>query len=163
MTRKNERVIFGTYYQGDPVKWFRLMLWYKLLRLAASLMWPVLKRSGHSLRWKIIDATFARGVRSGLLVFRAELIDRYREQLGCSYIDFVDKCVGHGGAGVVVRRDTIATLVYLWTRDAKMRPLNLTEGYVRQHLECLVSASVFSDKERGAMATRLVAEFKDVL
>ncbi len=88
MTRKNERVVWGVWYNGHPVLWFRLALWYKLLKLAVWLSWPVLKRAGHRFRWFVVGLTWKR---SGFMLFHLELIWRYRE-LGCSNHEADDTC-----------------------------------------------------------------------
>lgn len=62
----------------------------------------------------------------------------------------------------VVTRCAVQSLIYLWTRDAKMEPNEETEAYIRQHLRSLDSTgwhANFSDKERrAAMALRLAEE-----
>jgi hypothetical protein len=53
--------------------------------------------------------------------------------------------------------NTVATLIYLWTRDAKLPVGEETEKYVKQHLDHLKDEKQFSDLQRIEMARRLAS------
>ena len=52
--------------------------------------------------------------------------------------------------------DSLTTLVYLWTRDAKMPVGKETEEYVKQQLDHLWTPKQFSDLKRIEMSRRIV-------